>query len=91
MHFTLGDMDIQIEKSWYNKTKVQEDGITQIVDTSKKYSYYQVGIWKNYLNVTDSKDMLKQLIADLKTVTSELEQQLEYKEKDSDCEQEVEF
>ena len=28
--------------SYYNKTKVQEDGITQIVDTSKQYPVYQV-------------------------------------------------
>lgn len=38
----INGLEIHIKESYYNKTKVQEDEITQIVDTSKQYPVYQV-------------------------------------------------
>ena len=77
MQLKIGDMELMIEKSWYNKSSVSEDGITHIIDTDHRYPYYQFGMGKNYIDIASKKDMLTCLIADLKMVTSELEKHLE--------------
>lgn len=82
MIFKVDDVEIEINKGFYNRTKVQEDGITHIVDTSTSYPYFQFGMGKNYLNVKDKTDMLKQVVADLKKVTREFEQQIERDDKE---------
>ena len=73
----IDDIELQIEKSWYHKTILQEDGVTQMVDVSKRYPYYQFIMAKNYLQVESKEEMLALLVEDLKKVTVEMEKQLE--------------
>ena len=63
---------IQIHESWYNKTKVSDDGITHITDTSKQYPLYQLEIQKCYF--VDTRDeAVKEIIQDLKGLVTDLE------------------
>ena len=77
MQLTISGMELLIEKSWYNKSKILDDGITHIIDTEKKYPYYQVGMGKNYMDIDSKEELLKSVIADLKIVSKELEKHLE--------------
>ena len=70
----------EIHKSWYNKTKVQEDGITHIVDTEHSYPVYQFGRRKHYFETEEQSDVVKQIIADLKSTIRQLEDLLNEKE-----------
>lgn len=65
-------MEIEIKKSWYNKTKVQPDGVTHIVDP-EQHTVYQFGMAKNYF-LEDKNRVVDELIHDLKDVTQHLEQ-----------------
>ena len=38
-------LDLSIKRSYYNKTIVGEDGITQTVDTKHQYPLYQLQIF----------------------------------------------
>ena len=67
------DMEIEIYSNWYNKTIMQPDGVTQIVDTSQRHTVYQVGMAKNYF-LEDKNRVVDELIHDLKDVTQHLEQ-----------------
>ena len=69
----INGMHIQIQKSWYNKTKVQPDGITHVVDTEHSYPVYQFGMAKNYFDIEDKNAVIDLLISDLKGVAAELE------------------
>lgn len=69
----INGMHIQIQKSWYNKTQIQPDGITHIVDTEHSYPVYQFGMAKNYFDIEDRNDVIDLLIADLRGVATELE------------------
>ena len=89
MQIKIGDVLLQLEKSFYNKTVVQPDGITHIIDTSKKYPYYQLGIAKNYFDINSKEQALSEIITDLKSVIEQLELQLN-KNKDKD-DNEIEF
>lgn len=66
----INDMELEIHKTWYNKTRVQEDGITHIVDPIQ-YTVYQFGMAKNYF-MEDRIDVLNNLITDLEEVTRHL-------------------
>lgn len=79
----INDIEIEIRKNFYNKSHVQEDGITHIIDTEHSYPVYQFGMAKNYFDIEDKRDVIRSIVADLKSVTSELEQLLE-KEQDKD-------
>lgn len=70
--------DLSIKRSYYNKTIVGEDGVTQTVDTKHQYPLYQLQIFKNYFN-TDDKQVVQQIISDLRELVNELEK-LENKE-----------
>ena len=48
----INDMQIEIKKSWYNKSQLQEDGITHIIDTEHQYPVYQFGLAKNYFSLS---------------------------------------
>lgn len=71
-------LDLSIKRSYYNKTIVGEDGITQTVDTKHQYPLYQLQISKNYFN-TDDKQVVQQIVSDLRELVNELEK-LENKE-----------
>lgn len=70
----VNDIDIVIHKSWYNKSQVQEDGVTHIIDTSTQYPLYQLCINKNYFDYTDDTQLVKDIIKDLNSVISKLQQ-----------------
>lgn len=69
----INDMDIVIEKNYYNKTIVGEDGITHTVDTEHEYPLYQFGMGKNYFDIEDKGEVVDQIIKDLKEVIRQLE------------------
>lgn len=70
--------DLSIKRSYYNKTIVGEDGITQTVDTKHQYPLYQLQIFKNYFDTND-KQVVQQIVSDLRELVNELEK-LENKE-----------
>ena len=82
MQVNINGMTIEIQKTYYNKSKVQEDGITHIIDTEHNYPVYQFGMAKNYFDIDDKNDLLELLVDDLRNIANELEKQID-KEKDS--------
>lgn len=66
------DVEIVIHKTSYNKTIVQPDGITQIVDTSKRYTAYQFGMAKNYYDCGTKEEVIDSIIQDLYSTIEEL-------------------
>ena len=80
---------IEIKKSWYNKSQLQEDGITHIIDTEHQYPVYQFGLAKNYFDIEEKSDVIKTIIKDLEGMIQTLGELLEkedIKEKDSEQE-----
>ena len=67
-------MTLNMSKQYYNKTIVQEDGITNIIDTEHKYNLYNVVLMKNYFDVSAKEELLDYMILDLKSTIKELEQ-----------------
>lgn len=85
----INDMQIEIKKSWYNKSQLQEDGITHIIDTEHQYPVYQFGLAKNYFDIEKKSDVIKTIIKDLEGMIQTLGELLEkedIKEKDSEQE-----
>lgn len=85
----INDMQIEIKKSWYNKSQLQEDGITHIIDTEHQYPVYQFGLAKNYFDIEEKSDVIKTIIKDLEGMVQTLGELLEkedIKEKDSEQE-----
>lgn len=66
-------IDIVVHKSFYQKTKVQKDGVTHIVDTDHSYPLYELRIAKNYFNIDQNGQVADQVIKDLKEVIQVLE------------------
>lgn len=75
-------LDLSIKRSYYNKTIVGEDGVTHTVDTEHQYPLYQLQIFKNYFDTND-KQVVHQVINDLKGLVKELEK-LEEKDLESE-------
>ena len=85
----INDMQIEIKKSWYNKSQLQEDGITHIVDTEHQYPVYQFSLAKNYFDIEEKSDVIKTIIKDLEGIIQTLGELLEKEEvKEKDSEQE---
>ena len=85
----INDMQIEIKKSWYNKSQLQEDGITHIIDTEHQYPVYQFGLAKNYFDIEEKSDVIRTIIKDLEGMVQTLGELLEkeaVKEKDSEQE-----
>ena len=85
----INDMQIEIKKSWYNKSQLQEDGITHIIDTEHQYPVYQFGLAKNYFDIEEKSDVIRTIIKDLEGIIQTLRELLEkedIKEKDSEQE-----
>ena len=82
MQVNINGMELEIIKTYYNKSKVQEDGVTHIIDTEHNYPVYQFGMAKNYFNIDDKNDLLELLVDDLRNIANELEKQID-KEKDN--------
>ena len=73
MYYSDKDTAIELKKSFYNKTKVAEDGVTHIVDTEHSYTVYQFCFAKNYFNSKDEADLFSQIASDLRNFADELE------------------
>lgn len=82
MEININGMTIEIQKTYYNKSKVQEDGVTHIIDTEHRYPVFQFGMAKNYFDIDDKNELIKLISKDLKDISSELEKQID-KEKDN--------
>lgn len=85
----INGVQIEIKKSWYNKSQLQEDGITHIIDTEHQYPVYQFGLAKNYFDIEEKSDVIKMIIKDLEGMIQTLGELLEkedIKEKDSEQE-----
>lgn len=80
MEIDINGMSIEIQKTYYNKSKVQDDRVTHIIDTEHRYPVFQFGMAKNYFDIDDKNELLKSLVTDLKDITLELEKQIEEKE-----------
>lgn len=65
-------IDLSIKRSYYNKTVVGKDGVTQTVDTEHQYPLFQLQIFKNYFN-TSEEQLVSKIISDLKAVVEALE------------------
>ena len=82
MQVNINGMELEIVKTYCNKSKVQEDGVTHIIDTEHNYPVYQFGMAKNYFDIDDKNDLLELLVDDLRNIANELEKQID-KEKDN--------
>lgn len=65
------DFELNIHKGKYSKT-ILEDKI-QTVDTSKKYTYYDVSLTKIYFDVNSKEELIKNIKTDLENLTRNLE------------------
>lgn len=86
MEIDINGMSIEIQKTYYNKSKVQDDGVTHIIDTEHRYPVFQFGMAKNYFDINDKNELLKLLVTDLKDITSELEKQIDKQEEKEEVE-----
>ena len=82
MQTEINGTSIEIRKTYYNRTVVQEDGISHIVDTEHRYPVFQFGLAKNYFDIEDKNELLKLITNDLKEITSELEKQISRDDKE---------
>ena len=85
----INGVQIEIKKSWYNKSQLQEDGITHIIDTEHQSPVYQFCLAKNYFDIEEKSDVIKMIIKDLEGIIQTLGELLEkedVKEKDSEQE-----
>lgn len=69
--------EMEIKKNWYNKARLQDDGVTYITDTEHQYTVYQFGMAKNYFDVESNPEVVKQIIADLQSTIKQLQEMLE--------------
>lgn len=86
MQIEINGMQLEIAKTYYNKSKVQDDGITHIIDTEHNYPVFQFGMAKNYFDIDDKNDLLELLVDDLRNIANELEKQID-KDKEKDGEE----
>lgn len=73
----INGIDVTINKQKYNKTEVQDDGITHKVNTDKEYTMYSLQMFKNYFDSDTDEEVVRSIINDLKAVTRKLETLLE--------------
>lgn len=69
----INGINFSISESHYNKSKVQEDGITHKIDTDKKYQMYMLELHKVYFDGS-KEDVINQIINDLEAVVNKLKQ-----------------
>lgn len=66
------DMNLTIHKTWYNKTAVQPDEITHIVQP-ERYSMYILELQKIY-KVDSKSEVIDQIIQDLESTIKQLQE-----------------
>lgn len=72
----INDVNFGFQSFNYNKSEVQADGVTHIINTDKEYTGYQLEVSKCYMDGT-KQEVVKQAIDDLKGIITYLEQVLE--------------
>ena len=65
-------INVEIQKGWYNKTKLQPDRKTHIIDTSKQYPIYELAIRKCYYDIESKEEVVEEVITDLEEVIEQL-------------------
>lgn len=76
-----GHIHVDVQETMYNKTKVAEDGVTYIVDTTHDYKAYRLTIEKVYF--TEEKDeLIKGIMDDLDKIKAVFKRELEIEEKE---------
>ena len=75
----INDMNLSIKQSFYNKSTIEEDGITHKIDTDKEYPLYVFELNKIYLDET-REETVNKIINDLEEVVSKLKQIKEHNE-----------
>lgn len=73
---------LDIQKFEYNKT-YSKDGITQEVDTNKKYIGYNVNFQKNYFDCKNKAQLIDEIYNDLSNLLENLKKIKEEKENDN--------
>jgi hypothetical protein len=72
----------EMKENMYQTTKLAEDGITQIVDTSVVHTSHEVNIHALYF-IDDRLEALKTLKADLEELCKEVDEAIEEEYEDS--------
>ena len=72
------NIQIEIEKGYYNKTQTKDGVIHEIVN--QDYPYYMVHIYKRYLDIDNKEELKRQLREDLKELELALENEKEEKD-----------
>lgn len=75
-------LNLDIQKSFYQKTKVQEDGITHIVDTEHEYPMYAVQLFGWYKDIDNKDELIDQIKKDLQSTLESLDKMKESKPKE---------
>ena len=65
---------LDINKIQYNKTILQDDGITSIVDVEHPYYLYNMKLQKNYYDISSKEKLVDSMITDLQATIRELTQ-----------------
>lgn len=79
-------LHIDIQKTWYNKTIVQPDGVTHSVDTDTQYPMYLVQLANWYKDINSRDELIDAVVSDLKEAIKSLEQSKGKEEKGFDRE-----
>jgi hypothetical protein len=83
------NIKIHFQESWYNKTHVEEDGVTYSIDPTE-YVMCRFELSKDYFDIEDEEEIVKAAIEDLKAAAAYLEELLE-KNKEEEQEEEIEI
>ncbi len=75
----INNMDMHIQKGYYNKSTVEPDGITYKIDTSKQHSLYTFNLRKVYFDAS-KEETLSSIIEDLQEVINTLKKVKEHNE-----------
>lgn len=70
----ISDAEVDVIKSWYNKTKVGPDGITHTIDTETQYPLYKLNINKIYYNLDNKEQVVNEIIGDLREIADHLQE-----------------
>lgn len=82
-------MYIEIQRSWYNKSKVESDGVTHTIDTDTQYPLYTLDMSKLYFDIDNKEQVVDMIISDLKQTIAQLEQMR--KQNDKQTEEDLEL
>ena len=65
-------INISIQESHYNKSKVQKDGVTHKINVNETYPLYMLEIHKVYFNCNNKAEVIEQIITDLEETVNKM-------------------